>query len=475
MNLPEARLLLSEAGQSHVLAFWDRLGEDARARLLAQIASIDWNAVAELRGVLARAGGPESARPAGPLEPAPVVELSGAARADAAARGEAELRAGRVAALLVAGGQGSRLGFDGPKGCCPVGPVSDEPLFYFHARKLLARARRYGRPVPLYVMTSAANDAATRAFFASRGYFGLPERDVFFFPQAMWPALDPDGRVVLEAPDRVFLSPDGHGGVLAALARSGALADMEARGLSTVYFFQVDNPMADVAAPAAVGFHLAEGADATLLCCRRLGPEEKTGMPVLRGGRATIVEYTEFSDAQRAERMPDGSLRFAWAAPSPHLFSVPFLRRVADAGLPVHLAHKKVPFADGTGATVKPDAPNAFKFEKFVFDALAFAERVRRLAVDREEEYAPVKNREGEKSPAAARADLSRKWARWLRAAGADVPLGADGRPIRRVEIDPAFADSPAALAARDLSGVDPAGDILLAADGLPGLREIGR
>jgi UDP-N-acetylglucosamine/UDP-N-acetylgalactosamine diphosphorylase len=462
MTLPEARQLLADAGQSRVLAFWDRLDGGARARLLEQISSIDWPSVARLRGVLAR--GAQDA-PAAPLEPAPVVELAGAARAAAAARGEAELRAGRVAALLVAGGQGSRLGFDGPKGCCPVGPVSDEPLFFFHARKILALARRFGRPVPLYVMTSAANDAATRAFFASRGFFGLAEEDVFFFSQGMWPALDAEGRVLLDEPGRVFLSPDGHGGVLAALARSGALDDMEARGIASVCYFQVDNPMVDVADPAFVGLHVSEDADWTLKVCRRTGPGEKMGMPVLRGGRAAIVEYTEFSEEDRRALGPDGSLRFAWGSPALHVFSVPFLRREAEAGLPVHLAHKKVPFVDDSGVLVKPESPNAWKFEKFVFDALADARKSVCLAFDREEEYAPVKNAEGDKSPAACRADLSRKWARWLRAAGVAVPLGTDGRPSRRVEIDPAFADSPAALAARDLFGVDPSGDILLRAD----------
>ena len=465
MTFPEAQRLLSEAGQSHLLAFWDRLDESARARLLEQIASLDLAAVARLRGVLASAAKP-SPRPAAEPAPAPVVELSGASRAAAVARGEEELRAGRVGALLVAGGQGSRLGFDGPKGCCPVGPVSDEPLFFFHARKLLARKRRFGRPVPLYVMTSGANDAATRAFFESRGFFGLAREDVFFFQQGMWPALSPEGLVLLERPDRLFLSPDGHGGVLAALERSGALADMEARGLSSVCYFQVDNPAVDVADPAFVGLHASEGADWTLKVCRRAGPGEKMGMPVLRGGRTAIVEYTEFSDEDRSAVAPDGSLRFAWGSPAQHVFSVPFLRREAEAGLPVHLAHKKVPFIGPDGAPVKPVAPNAYKFEKFVFDALADARKAVCLAFDREEEYAPVKNAEGDKSPAACRADLSRKWARWLRAAGTDVPLDERGYPLRPVEIDPAFADSPAALAARDLSGIDPAGPILLSDPG---------
>ena len=477
MTYEQAQSILNEAGQSHVLAFWDRLDESARTSLLAQVADIDFAAVAQLRGVLAARlapishesvtpvlGRPAQARPA--LAPAPVAELDGAARAAALARGEAELRAGRVGALLVAGGQGSRLGFDGPKGCCPIGPVSNAPLFFFHARKLLALKRRYGRPVPLYMMTSATNDEATRAFFAANDYFGLDPEDVFFFRQGMWPALFPNGRLVLDRPDHVFVSPDGHGGVLAGLERSGALDDMESRGLHTIFHFQVDNPMVDVASPAAVGFHVAEGADVTLEACRRLGPGEKAGMPVLRDGHVAIVEYTEFGEERMRELAPDGGLRYRWATPSPYLFSVPFLRRASAAGLPIHLAHKKVPFVDGSGAVVKPDAPNAYKFEKFVFDALALAQRVVCLAFDREAEYSPVKNAEGEKSPASCRADLSRKWARWLRAAGVEVPLGPDGFPLRRIEIDPAFAldagELAARLAAPGAPPFDSTGDILL-------------
>ena len=467
MTYEQAQSILNEIGQSHVLAFWNRLDESARASLLAQVADIDFGTVAQLRGVLAARLAPEKqGTDSTKIEPAPVTVLEGAARNDARARGEAELRAGRVGALLVAGGQGSRLGFNGPKGCCPVGPVSDAPLFFFHARKLLALKRRYGRPVPLYVMTSATNDEDTRAFFAANDNFGLAPEDVFFFRQAMWPALTPDGKLVLDRPDHVFVSPDGHGGVLSGLERSGALDDMESRGLATVFHFQVDNPMAAIDSPEAVGFHVSEGADATLLSCLRLGPDEKMGMPVLRGGRTAIVEYTEFSPEQMRERDADGGLRFRWGAPSPYLFSVPFLRREAVAGLPVHLAHKKVPFLDESGALVQPSKPNAYKFEKFVFDALADARKTVCLAFDREAGYSPVKNAEGAKSPASCRADLSRKWARWLREAGVAVPFGADGYPLRRIEIDPAFALDAAELAARlaapGAPAFNPTGDILL-------------
>ena len=496
----QAQRILADAGQSHVLAFWEQLDEVSRKRLLAQIGEIDFAAVAQLRRVLAERLAPPEPRgtdsralseakgtdttisssalsrpaparpapaPARPeLAPAPVRVLDAAALAAARARGEAELRAGRVGAVLVAGGQGTRLSFNGPKGCYPIGPVSGASLFFFHARKLLALREQYGRPVPLYVMTSDTNDAATRAFFAEHRNFGLEKGDVFFFRQAMWPALSPDGGVLLDRPDHVFLSPDGHGGVLAALERSGALADMEARGIGTIFHFQVDNPMADVAGPVAVGFHVGEGADVTLEAFRRLGPGEKMGMPVLRGGRVAIVEYTEFGEERMRELAPDGGLRYRWAAPSPYLFSVSFLRRASAAGLPVHLAHKKVPHVDDSGTVVAPDAPNAYKFEKLVFDSLALSDRVVCLGLDREEGYSPVKNATGEKSPETCRADLSRKWTRWLRAVGVDVPLDDRGYPLRRIEIDPVFAHDAVTLAEglakTNAPKIDPAGDILL-------------
>ena len=399
------------------------------------------------------------------MEPAPVVELAGADLAAAREAGEAELRAGRVGAIVVAGGQGSRLGFDGPKGCYPVGPVSNAPLFHFHARKLLALARAYGRPVPFYVMTSRTNDEATRAFFERNDFFGLPRGDVFFFPQAMWPALDPDGRIVLDAPGHLFLGPDGHGGMLAALERSGALADMRRRGVGSLFYFQVDNPMVDVADPAFVGRHVARGADLSIKVCAKRDPQEGLGVVVRRGGRTEIVEYTEFTDEQKNERLPSGELRWKYGSVAIHVFSRAFLEREAAAGLPLHVAHKKVPHVDAEGRTVKPAAPNAYKFEKFIFDSLADARIVENVAFDREAEFSPVKNAEGNDSPATCRADLSRKWARWLRAAGVEVPLDSRGYPTHKIEIDPAFAHDAAALAARFAAGEPrpaPGGDIWL-------------
>ena len=228
MNYTEAERLLKSCGQEHVLAYWKRLAKNERKELLAQVATIEPKSLKQCAAAL-ETGGDRFDSSTG-LAPK-VAELSGAALKKAIAAGEKELRAGRVAALLVAGGQGSRLGYDGPKGCFSIGPITGAPLFYFHARKILARSIRYGATIPFYVMTSEANNAATQRCFEENDFFGLDPKNVFFFTQGMWPGMTKDGKIILDRPGHIFMSPDGHGGLLAALRRSGALDDMRARGI----------------------------------------------------------------------------------------------------------------------------------------------------------------------------------------------------------------------------------------------------
>ena len=439
MNYSEALSLLSAHGQSHVLAFWDRLNETDRASLLAQVEALDFDAIATMQALLKN---PPKAAAAGAMSPAPVAEMTAVEKAEAAKVGEAALRAGKVGVILVAGGQGSRLGYDGPKGCYPVGPVSDAPLFHFHARKVLALERTYGTEVPFYVMTSPMNNGPTKAFFEEHGYFGLEPSRVFFFSQSMWPALSPEGKIILDTPSHIFLGPDGHGGMLSALERTGCLADMEKRGLECVFYFQVDNPMVEVCDPAFLGEHLRKGSDYSVKVCAKRDWKEGLGMVVERGGRTEIVEYSDpvFSDELKQEVGADGRLRFLFGSVAIHVFSVAFLRRETDAGLPLHIAHKKVPYCDAAGATVKPETPNAYKFEKFIFDALTDAKAVANVAFDRAEEFSPVKNKEGSDSPLTCRRDLADKWGRWLEAAGLSVPRDAEGHVAIKLEIDPCYA-----------------------------------
>ena len=438
MNYAEAEKMLKGCGQEHVLAFWSRLGKAGRAALLAQVSTIDPKSVRRCRKALeAGSVAADSSRGVAPK----VASLKGAALRKAVAAGEAELKAGRVAALLVAGGQGSRLGYDGPKGCYSIGPLTGAPLFYFHARKILARSRRYGASIPFYVMTSEANNDATVKCFRDNGYFGLDPKDVFFFTQGMWPGMTKDGRIILDAPGHVFMSPDGHGGLLAALKRSGALADMKKRGIKSVFFFQVDNPLVEIADPAFIGFHTLEKSEYSLKLCAKRDPFEKVGMPMRFGQSFRMVEYSEMTDAQCRRKAKDGRLYFLYGSPAIHVFDRAFLEREASKDMPLHLAFKKIPCVAADGRVVKPSEPNGYKFEKFIFDILPNAKRAAFLAFDQKDEFSPVKNAEGGDSPATCKADMQAKWRRWLAAVGVSV---SGDLPV---EIDPAYAVDAADLA----------------------------
>jgi len=426
------RSALSAAGQGHLNDALDRVEGDARTRLAAQLADLDLPLLAEMRRCLAT---PAQAPQKADFAPPEIFP----AKAEAVRRGEEELGAGHVAWLLVAGGQASRLGLEAPKGTFPVGPVTDRSLYEIFARKLRGASARYGAAIPWYVMTSQANDAATREFFERHANFGLDPADVTFFTQGMLPALDPEGRVLLAAPDQVFLAPNGHGGVLSALAESGALADARRRGIRTFSYFQVDNPLARPADPLFLGLHALERAQMSSKVVRKRDAAEKVGVLGRVGGKLSCIEYSDLPAELREARHPAGHLLYGAGNVAMHALDLAFVEELTRGGLalPWHLARKEVAALDERGHPVKRPG---IKFEAFVFDALGFAERSVTLEVDRAVEFSPVKNARGEDSPATARADLCRLFGSWVEAAGLPLPpAGADG--IRPVEVDPLLAD----------------------------------
>ena len=431
MNYQEAEKLLAKCSQEHVLKHWKKLNKKEREALLEQIATIDPKSVARCAEALGKgADVPDSSKGKAPK----VAVLKGKKLAEARAAGEVELSEGRVAALLVAGGQGSRLGYDGPKGCYEIGPITNAPLFYFHARKILARSIRYGASIPFYVMTSEANNAATVQCFEENDYFGLNPDDVFFFTQGMWPGMSAEGKIILDQPGHIFMSPDGHGGLLAALKRSGALADMKKRGIKSVFFFQVDNPLVEIADPAFIGYHVMNKSEYSLKLCAKRDPKEKVGMPMRFGDTYRMVEYTEMTDEQCNRKDKSGKLYFLYGSPAIHVFDRAFLEREAARPMPLHLAFKKIPYVDEKGALVKPSEPNGYKFEKFIFDILPNAKTATFLAFDPKDEFSPVKKAEGADSPASCKADMQAKWRSWLKECGVTVDESVP------VEIDPVYA-----------------------------------
>ena len=443
MTYEQAKMLLEKNGQEQVLRFWKKLSKAEQAALLAQIETIDFTELQRCASMLG-ADAPTAAKKGKPTAPK-VAELKGAALKKATAAGEKELKAGHVGVLLVAGGQGSRLGYDGPKGAYPIGPVTGVSLFYFHARKVLALSVKYAVRVPFYIMTSMGNYDATVAHFEENDYFGLDPQDVIFFRQGMWPGMTGDGKIILDAPGHIFMSPDGHGGMISALKANGCFADMKKRGVKSLFFFQVDNPMVEVADPAFIGLHTLEKSEYSLKLTAKREPTEGLGMVVKRDGHFDMIEYTEMTDEMNNRRTKTGDLYFKFGSPAIHVFDRAFLERLANKAMPLHLAHKKIATVDDKGKVVKPTAPDGYKFEKFIFDALPEAKGVTCFAFDRAEEFSPVKNAEGKDSPATCKADLQAKWRRQLAQAGVVVP---ETMPL---ELDPVYALDAADVAATGL------------------------
>jgi len=436
---------LREIGQEHVLRWWDELDADGRRRLTAQLERVDLHLLASLAAQVRegrlgreRAGTatlPDFVRPPRSLEE----ELE---RESARRTGEQRIRDGKVAVLTVAGGQGTRLGYHGPKGAFPIGPVTGKSLFQIHAERIVATRRRYHCQAPWYIMTSEETHEPTRRFFEEHGYFGLPGEDVRFFRQGMMPALDRELRIVMLEKDRILLSPNGHGGVFAALRESGVLDDMTRRGIQEISYFQVDNPLVPAVDPVFVGFHCLSASEMSSKAMWKRDPAEPIGALVRLDGRLTVVEYSELTPEQMHARNERGDLIYGLGSPAIHIISVDFARRIAsnDDLLPWHLAEKSAPFLDERGRRVEPTGKNVYKFERFIFDALPYAERTIVMLVDRRQEFSPVKNAEGQDSPATCRADMTAVYAEWLTSAGVAVPCDERGRALYPIEISPLYA-----------------------------------
>lgn len=456
---PELVERLAAHGQSHLLAFWHSLDADGRYRLLEDLEQIPFERVKSLIETLVQQEDPPALDPSRlapvDVERLPRTDAERSARHQAREIGEAALRNGEIAVVVVAGGQGTRLGFEGPKGTYPIGPVSAASLFQIHAEKILALGCRHGRSIPFYVMTSPTNHQDTVAFFAESGHFGLDH--VRFFIQGQMPAVDREtGEILLAAPDRVALSPDGHGGTLAALAAPGpggtpsCLEEMRERGVRTIFYFQVDNPLVRIADPEFIGLHRLAQAEIAFKVVEKHAPEERVGVIVAVDGHSQVIEYSDLPRALAEAREPDGRLRFAAGSIAIHLLELPFIERLVrgDRPLPFHRAIKKVPYVDAKGEIVTPTQPNAVKFEQFIFDALPLADRFCIVETDRAIEFEPLKNATGPESPASVRQRMSDLYAGWLESVGVKVPRRPDGSVPFGIEISPLFA-----LDASDLRG----------------------
>ena len=445
---PKDRSLVEKVvqeGQGHVFRFWEGLSDESRERLLAQLRNIDFEILNQLQNKML--GSTDKKKVRDVLEPVEVIPIPETAvqRSEAEKAkmiGEEFIRSGKVAAFLVAGGQGTRLGFDGPKGAFPVGPVTGKSLFQMHAEKILAAGQTYGVNIPWLIMTSETNDGATQQFFRETDFFGFKEEDIFFFTQRMIPALDEKGELILDGQDHIFMNPNGHGGSLLALDESGTLDVMKHRGVEILSYFQVDNALIKIIDPIFIGYHVQGGAEMSSKMVKKRDQWEKVGVFGKLDGKLKVIEYSDLSEEDMAAQNPDGSLKYGAGSIAIHLINSDFVKKEVRDGfkLPYHIAHKKIPYLDEKGELISPERPNSYKFETFIFDALSDTTHSVVMGIVREEEFSPLKNSSGSASAETVRRDLCNHFGRWLESAETEVPRDENGDVDELIEISPLYA-----------------------------------
>jgi UDP-N-acetylglucosamine/UDP-N-acetylgalactosamine diphosphorylase len=445
---------LSEAGQEQLFAYWAARPPQMKRRLLDDLATLDLAKVEELRQRLGGdetpvAAGQAPAAKAGEITPAPFVSLS-SSRGDREARelGEERIRLGRSAFLTVAGGQGSRLGFEGPKGMFPITPVRKLTLFAWFAEKLSAARRWYGARIPWLIMTGPQNHEATEDYFKKQDWFGLGRDSVRLFMQGSLPSLSPSGLLLMSPEGGLFFNPNGHGGVIDALRASGSLEEMREQGVEHLFYFQVDNPLVCVPDPVFLGVHCREGSQISSKVIEKAYPEEKLGVIVTTGGTPSVIEYSDLAESSMQARGADGKLLFSQGSIAIHILDVEFLASPA-LRLPLHVARKKARVLNPVPTGTEIIDGEAVKMEMFIFDAIPSARRAIFFETDRTEEFAPLKNREGVDSIETCVRGQVAQAARWLEACGIEVPRDAEGRPLHAIEISPLFALNGEIVAAR--------------------------
>ncbi|KAF7307164.1 hypothetical protein MIND_00510000 [Mycena indigotica] len=458
MSISELHSRYEAAGQAHLLNFWDTLSQSEQASLAEQLTSLDIERVNRIYTKSVQAETDAAASGAhDPIEPLPK-DASDSVKAgketEWRAIGLEAIAAGSVGVLLMAGGQGTRLGSSAPKGCYDIGLPSHKSLFQIQAERIArlqtVAEETHKKPagsviIPWYIMTSGPTHGDTTEYFAKNSYFGLDSKNVVFFQQGTLPCLTMDGKVILESPSRVAVAPGGNGGLYAA-TRSPissndkshtVLTDLTKRGVKFIHAYGVDNCLVRVADPVFIGYSIAKQVECAAKVVPKISPTESVGVVARRGDKFSVVEYSEITTAQAEKRDAEtGELAFRAANIVNHFYTTEFLNKVEafEEELAFHIARKKIPYVDlETGQTVKPTKPNGMKLEMFVFDVFPFTEHFSVLEVSREEEFSPLKNAPGTGSddPETSRRDILAQQTRFLRKAGATVSEGVE------IEISP--------------------------------------
>lgn len=397
MTKENAIEILSKAGQNHVMKGFDNLSEEKKEAFLTQIENINWSDFELI--------GDDSNTERGEFAVPPAIELSEieARKAEFEAAGLEAIKKGEVGAVLLAGGMGTRLGFDLPKGCYNVGQTHELFIFECLINNLMEVVKKADAFVPLYIMTSEKNDAVTQSFFKEHNYFGYNPEYVKFFIQDMACAVDYDGKLLLEEEGRLATSPNGNGGWYASMMKAGLKSDIQARGLKWINVFAVDNVLQRIADPLFIGATILGNYVSGSKVVRKVEPAEKMGLLCLEDGKPSIVEYYEMSKEMSEAKAEDGSLLYKYGVILNYLFSVEKLDEIVDNNLMVHVVEKKIPYINENGEKISPTEPNGYKFELLVLDMIHMMDNNLAFEVDRNYEFAPIKNLHGVDSVDSAR------------------------------------------------------------------------
>ena len=399
MTYEQAKKLLEEKGQEHLLKYYDELDENGKKNLLDGIANIVWDFEDALANPTDMSGKGRDIRPIAGLRRAEIEKKL----KEYEAIGIEAIKAGKVAAVLLAGGMGTRLGVDGPKGAYDIGVTKPLYIFEQQMNNLKEVVKKCGVIVPLYIMTSDKNHEQTTAFWKEHGYFGYPETEVKFFKQEMAPAVDYDGKIILERKDTPALSPNGNGGWFGSLQRAGLCEDLHARGVEWLNIYAVDNVLQRIADPVFVGATIDSGVNCGAKVICKTNPYEKVGVLCMDGTQPDIIEYYELTDEMANMKDENGDLAYCYGAIMNYLFRLSQLEKIVDEKIPVHIVEKKIECLCEDGETRKPDKENGKKFETLAVDLIKLMGSVLPFEVVREKEFAPIKNKTGVDSVESAR------------------------------------------------------------------------
>lgn len=391
---------LRSIGQQHLLEYFDRISDSQQELLLAQIEGLNIPHLRIQQQMLMRS-------PHAPYRFLdPFRDFDNIDSSENIDLGKRLISEGKVGCLIVAGGQGTRLRFNGPKGMFPVTVIKEKSLFQLFAEKVLAAGNQANRLLPLAVMTSPQNHEQTIHLFKEHQYFGLSEGQVRFFCQEMLPLLDHDGKMFLDTPWHIAMGPNGNGSSLRHFVDSGIWEEWYQQGVRYLNYVLIDNPLADPFDAELFGYQHKQGADVVVKCTPRRDSQEKVGILIKHEDKVKVIEYSELPEEERTGTLEDGSLKHVCANLSLFSFSMDFVKTAAKTQIPLHVAHKAVKTLTAEGSTIQAKEPNAWKFEEFIFDILPLALKVKALLYPREECFAPLKNAEGDASLSTVHAAL---------------------------------------------------------------------